>query len=336
MAQQIQLRRGSSSEWTLSNPILAEGELGLELNTNLYKIGDGSTPWNSLSYRQLSATHESIVFNEQLSDMGAAASGTGQIYVKSVGGRILPKFIGPSGLDTSFQPSFFGNGIQMYSPGTATVPQALGGPALTSVGTVSHPVLNSTNLRTQTSRFSVLSAATAGSAAESRCSFARIYRGDQPKLGGFFHRTRFSIVSTLASQRSFFGFTASTSATPVTQEPRLIVNSIGIGNGSSETTLRIFSNTATGTAVEVDLGINFPANDPTAVYDFTLFHVPNGTSCSWEVKNLTTGDVATGVIADLDLPISTLFLAYHAYMNNGGVTGQVNFDIMRIYTETDY
>jgi hypothetical protein len=50
MAQQIQIRRDTSTNWTSANPILAQGEMGLETNTNKVKIGDGSSVWNSLSY----------------------------------------------------------------------------------------------------------------------------------------------------------------------------------------------------------------------------------------------------------------------------------------------
>ena len=50
MAQQIQLRRDTSSNWSSVNPILAQGELGIEINTGKFKLGDGTTAWNSLSY----------------------------------------------------------------------------------------------------------------------------------------------------------------------------------------------------------------------------------------------------------------------------------------------
>jgi hypothetical protein len=50
MATTIQLRRGNSSNWTSSNPILAEGEIGLELDTHKFKIGDGVQHWNTLVY----------------------------------------------------------------------------------------------------------------------------------------------------------------------------------------------------------------------------------------------------------------------------------------------
>lgn len=46
----IQLRRGFAAEWTSSNPVLAAGEPGVELDTLRLKLGDGGTPWNSLPY----------------------------------------------------------------------------------------------------------------------------------------------------------------------------------------------------------------------------------------------------------------------------------------------
>jgi hypothetical protein len=47
---QIQVRRGTASQWTSTNPTLAAGEFGFETDTNKIKCGTGSTAWNSLSY----------------------------------------------------------------------------------------------------------------------------------------------------------------------------------------------------------------------------------------------------------------------------------------------
>lgn len=46
----IKMRRGTASEWTSANPVLADGEIGFERNTNKFKIGNGSTAWSSLPY----------------------------------------------------------------------------------------------------------------------------------------------------------------------------------------------------------------------------------------------------------------------------------------------
>lgn len=50
MAIQIQFRRGLAAEWTSSNPILAEGEMGIETDTDRFKIGTGTLNWNDLPY----------------------------------------------------------------------------------------------------------------------------------------------------------------------------------------------------------------------------------------------------------------------------------------------
>lgn len=50
MADIIQLRRGNAATWTSVNPVLADGEEGIEQDTRKFKIGDGTTAWNSLSY----------------------------------------------------------------------------------------------------------------------------------------------------------------------------------------------------------------------------------------------------------------------------------------------
>lgn len=44
------LRRGLAADWTAKNEVLLQGEIGLELDSGLGKVGDGSTAWNSLPY----------------------------------------------------------------------------------------------------------------------------------------------------------------------------------------------------------------------------------------------------------------------------------------------
>lgn len=50
MPTQIQLRRGTAAQWTSANPTLAQSEVGVETDTNKFKIGNGSTAWTSLAY----------------------------------------------------------------------------------------------------------------------------------------------------------------------------------------------------------------------------------------------------------------------------------------------
>lgn len=47
---QLTRRNDTAANWTSSNPILLEGEIGIEWDTNFHKIGDGTTAWNDLGY----------------------------------------------------------------------------------------------------------------------------------------------------------------------------------------------------------------------------------------------------------------------------------------------
>lgn len=50
MTTTIKLRRDTASNWANTNPILAAGEPGLEIDTKLVKYGDGSNTWINLTY----------------------------------------------------------------------------------------------------------------------------------------------------------------------------------------------------------------------------------------------------------------------------------------------
>jgi hypothetical protein len=80
---QIQVRRGTASEWTSANPTLAAGEWGYETDTNKAKIGNGSTAWNSLAYiiTGSAGTVTSITAGTGLS--GGTITSTGTIDIDS-------------------------------------------------------------------------------------------------------------------------------------------------------------------------------------------------------------------------------------------------------------
>jgi hypothetical protein len=75
----IQLRRGSSSDWTTDNPILAVGEVGVEITSTAtkFKIGNGSENWEDLPY------YENTDVLETLFVSSASLSTTLTAYVTS-------------------------------------------------------------------------------------------------------------------------------------------------------------------------------------------------------------------------------------------------------------
>lgn len=72
---QFQFRRGTAAQWTSANPTLGAGEPGYETDTGKFKVGNGSTAWNSLGYTG-SGTVTSITAGTGLSGGTITASGT--------------------------------------------------------------------------------------------------------------------------------------------------------------------------------------------------------------------------------------------------------------------
>jgi hypothetical protein len=85
MLVQMQVRRGTSTEWTTANPILAAGEIGLDTTQNKFKIGDGTSTWNALAFATGPAGAQGLtpVFSRQ--GTLTAGAGTQRLYVERAG-----------------------------------------------------------------------------------------------------------------------------------------------------------------------------------------------------------------------------------------------------------
>ena len=81
MASKIQLRRDSSGNWSATNPVLAEGEMGVELDTNRSKLGDGTSNWNDIDYMtdtNAVGTYDAnyLIKNRNVGDQTVVSTGT--------------------------------------------------------------------------------------------------------------------------------------------------------------------------------------------------------------------------------------------------------------------
>lgn len=76
----IQVRRGTSSDWSTVNPVLAAGEMGVETNTRKIKVGDGSTAWNSLDYIASDAPAIGEIAQDAINDALTAGTGITKTY----------------------------------------------------------------------------------------------------------------------------------------------------------------------------------------------------------------------------------------------------------------
>jgi hypothetical protein len=62
MANRIQMRRDTAARWTSIDPILMEGEFGLETDTGKAKMGDGVKKWSELSY--ITVSNNIVIFSK--------------------------------------------------------------------------------------------------------------------------------------------------------------------------------------------------------------------------------------------------------------------------------
>lgn len=74
------IRNDSAENWTTKNPVLLKGELGIEIDTNLFKIGNGTSAWAALPYANESAPAETTyqaIPTEGQTDLEAIAAAVG-------------------------------------------------------------------------------------------------------------------------------------------------------------------------------------------------------------------------------------------------------------------
>jgi hypothetical protein len=69
MANRIQLRRDTTSNWNSVDPILADGEPGYDIVTNEIRIGNGSNTWSELSANTISGGGGASTGNVTFSDI---------------------------------------------------------------------------------------------------------------------------------------------------------------------------------------------------------------------------------------------------------------------------
>ena len=310
MPVQILFRRGMSTEWTSVNPILGQGELGLELDTSLYKIGDGVNTWNDLPYTELLGEVGVLHMEEQPTFPVAPPPGQMKFYAKLIGGRMLPRIHGPSGLSTPLQPSFFQNMITIINTGGAAVLGTIGN-TVTSVGTITHP--NPTEEYGFMANFR--SASTAGITTGTGNLTTLWQRGVAlGKANGFFYNARLAFPDIDYNESGettgtciFVGLTSGTMAASVGSE-----NPAGHyagfqrchTNGARTDINWQFMTKDSAVQSVVDTGLEFL---PEKVYDFYIFCPPAGTVIYWRIDNITDDIIIEGS-TDQHLPIETVLL----------------------------
>lgn len=284
----------------------------------------GSVLTGALQFTAIAANTEETV----------PAAGLGKLYAKNIADRVMPKWVGPSGVDYSLQAHEAFNRIGVVRPNNAAV--------LTSynlnmvvVGTVSTPALAATNLRAQTKRATNTSVATAAGFSSFYASATECWRGNAVGLGGFFHVQRFGLSVLAAGMRAFAGLTdiiaAPTNIDPTTSTTP---GKVGMAINANTGNWNLVYNVTGSAPTVVALGASFPV-DATSLFELILFAAPNSASISYRVANLTTNAVASGNLTT-NIPASATFLAPSLWATNNATAASVAIDLVDIYLETDY
>ena len=93
----IQLRNDTAANWTTHNPVLLAGEVGIERDTNKFKIGDGVKTWSALPYAgaQIKIEGEGeVITGAELNSAGELVLTKGHIYEaisyrKNINGEVI-------------------------------------------------------------------------------------------------------------------------------------------------------------------------------------------------------------------------------------------------------
>ncbi|NHB76094.1 DUF2793 domain-containing protein [Rhodobacter calidifons] len=269
-----------------------------------------------------------------------AADGV-KLFGRKVGGRSMPAFMGPSGLDSALQPSFARNKIGMFmAAGNGGTDTAVG-IAMTGTGTATSENVGTSNLHNYMRRRSwlVTTASTTAVAGLRGNALQWTLGGPSAELGGFHLVWRWGPATGVATSthRVFVGMRGSASA-PSDVNPSTLTNICGMGYDAGDTNIQFMHNDGSGTATKIDLGSGFPKPnaDRTAVYEIALFAPPGTTqSLGYEVTNLVSGAVATGTVTT-DLPSATQLLTPYGYISVGGTNSVIGFATMGLYIESDY
>jgi len=266
-------------------------------------------------------------------------------FVRSNAGRLMPGFIGPSGLDSLLQPHIGRNRAAWWQPlgNATTVPITTGIAAATAVGTATSRNVAVTNLLTRMKRLGYVSAATAGSLAGHywATAGAQYTVGTGAGLGGFHYLCRFatSDAAAVAGARAFIGMSSSTAA-PSNVEPSTLTNSVGLAQLSTDNTqwYMVYGGSAAQTAIALGTTIGAPTLNNTA-FELALFAPPNNSGqVGYTVTNLGTGVAVSGTLtgtAGTAIPSSATLLAPRAWRTNNATALAVGVDVCGLYIETD-
>ncbi|MFN3749244.1 MAG: hypothetical protein ACK4SJ_11215 [Sphingorhabdus sp.] len=275
------------------------------------------------------------------SEPSVPAAGTGSLYARSIAGKVVPKWIGPSGVDYVLQSHLGQNNVRIWRGGATTTATTfaatIGAMPYTGASPTAPtiPALAATNLKTQTFRSVISTGATAGGIAYIRGNQQTIWRGNAVGLGGFYVIHRFGLAALQAGNRAFAGI-VDVAANPTNVDPLTTTTPGGVGMAINANSGNWFLvNNITGTArTSLDLGASFPVNT-TDLLELALFCPPQCSAIGYRITNLSSGAQTSGNLST-NIPAATTFMAPALWLTNNATAAAATMDFVSTYVETDF
>lgn len=267
------------------------------------------------------------------------------LYSRKIAGRIMPKWMPPSGLDTFVQPALFGNNIVLYMPNTGTTAGLNMGTPWAVGTTVSHPTPASTapamynslkrtrsaNVVTTTNQILGVSSIVTGA--------AQFWRGNAAGQGGFFFFSRFSIdLWPATTVRMFVGLHSGTTAV-VASDTFPAISMCGLTHVTTDAATVLNFTTKDGTTATSQAITLTGALAANQVFDFYMFMKPNDSTIYYRLDDLIAGTTLIDSSKTTNLPATTVFMGPSATMSNGTVNitaATTAIGVNRIYVESDH
>jgi hypothetical protein len=280
-------------------------------------------------------------FAVQSADVPFAAGRAG-MFARSWAGRALPSWDPATGNPTKLQTNIYSNQFQLIKPNTgSTALVVMGGGAKTEGGTLSHPVLATTNFMTKQQRAQWTNVVTTTNQfLGMRMTDLRCFRGSAAGEGGFFFFCRFAFPLFPASTRVFIGLASLTTGVHVTADPSgAAAHHIGIAMDAADTNLTIMAKDGT-TNVKNAIGAGM-ARAANETYDLFIFAKQNSANIGVRLDKWSSTGVNSNLLDttySTNIPGATTFLAPTVAMSNGTVNttaATVTLALMSMYLETD-
>lgn len=265
----------------------------------------------------------------------APATGKALLFAQNRAGKPWLDIMPSLGRGSPLQPHLGSNHAIMWAPDAGTVISSFGSPPST-VGNVSHPVINTNSLIESARRWKTTSLATANSVASQRSGYAIFWRGNASGLGGFTIVDRISLSALQVTGMGYFGVHSQLTALAATLVLDDIINGVGIGfQRGLHTNWQLVHNDALGAPTLVDLGASFPVDSLTNIITLYIAATPNSTDIGVRVVEEVSGAFAEFTLTT-DIPAVAQLLTIHNYMNNGATAAAVSYDCTGVYIETAF